>query len=247
VSLPFRLSMQPPKRFLVISRGRSGSNYLMSLLGSHPAIRHSGEIIGESRLRWMSIRTEIDALGWDRYVDDSFRRKGREQIAGIKVLHYQFDNVYGEQWSVADILKVADTELAVIDLRRRNLLSILASSRMAGATSQHVVVDEERRRGVQIELSAKECIKHFEFSRRMERQLGDLFQHHPIIEMFYEDLAADTDYETTRVLDFLGAERRKLNTKLLRQRTKPLSETITNLAELRDQFVGKDWEHFFTE
>jgi len=198
------------------------------------------------------MRAEIDALGLERYVDDSSRRKGREQIAGIKVLHYQVDNVYGEQWGVPDILKVrdklvADTELKVIDLRRRNLLAVLVSSRMAGATSQHVVVDEERRREVQIELSAKECIKHFEFSRRMERQSGDLFQHHPTIEMFYEDLVADTDQETNRVLGFLWVERRKLSTKLLRQRTKPLSETITNFAELRDQFVGTEWEHFFTE
>ncbi len=224
----------------------------MSLLGSHQAIRHSGEIIGESRLRWNPIGAEISALGLERYVNDSFRRKGRERITGVKVLHYQFEDGYGNRWGVPRLSRVRDmfvedSELPIIHLKRRNLLSTLVSGRMAGVTSQYLEVDVRRRKNVQVELTPEECIKHFEATRRWERQYDDLFQQHPIIEIFYEDLAENTESTTNRALDFLAVDRRKLQTDLIRQRTTPLSETITNFNQLREQFSGTEWEHFFLD
>ncbi|CAG0940082.1 hypothetical protein BROC_00895 [Candidatus Brocadiaceae bacterium] len=47
--------MPYPTKFVVISSGRSGSNFLLSLLSSHPSIRIHGEVVGESRLRNMSM------------------------------------------------------------------------------------------------------------------------------------------------------------------------------------------------
>jgi hypothetical protein len=65
--------------------------------------------------------------------------------------------------------------------------------------------------------------------------------------MAYEDLAEDMDGECNRVLDLLGVRRRKLETKMLRQRTRSLAETVTNYSAMKDRFQGTEWEAFFAD
>ena len=53
----------PSTKLVIFSRGRTGSNLLVSLLRSHPQIWHHHEIFGEYYLQHDFIRNEVNKLG----------------------------------------------------------------------------------------------------------------------------------------------------------------------------------------
>ena len=83
------LPLPKPTRFVIITRGRTGSNLLLSLLHSHPKIRVWGEVIGEDRLREKYYQNRIRTKGAVPYVKKHLERTGFESSVGIKVLYYQ--------------------------------------------------------------------------------------------------------------------------------------------------------------
>jgi LPS sulfotransferase NodH len=171
---------------------------------------------------------------------------------GIKALYYQLSQEHAEGWRVPEIPQlldhlVGDKEFRVIHLKRQHLLETLISIRVAAATKQYGLINEDKKIERRIELGAEECVKHFEQTRQWESEFEGYFTNHPYMELTYENLTTVRDRECNRILDFLDVPRKKLETRMLNQRTKSLSETVTNYRPLNEHFVGTEWESFFTD
>ncbi len=248
------LQTPEPLPFAVISRGRTGSNLLLSLLSSHPEIRIYGEIVGEFALRQPDVKQAIMDLGPVPYVARCFERAGLESAVGVKILYYQVEDAYARQWGVEglpelmEFLKSRKT-LRVIHLKRRNRLACLASIRVAALTKQYLVTNDKGSRtdNVSIRLAAEDCEKEFRRIGEWEAHYDEAFQDHEKLEVFYETLVSEWDAECNRVLDFLGVTRRTLTTSMRKQRNVPLSEVIDNYDELRRFFSGTAWACYFEE
>lgn len=242
-----------PTRFVIFSRGRTGSNLLLSLLRSHPQIRAQGEVIGETMMRDDDTKREIVGRGPLNYVKRRFRRLGLESAVGIKVLYYQVEPEYEEKWGVDGLQEVmdflkADKDIKVIHLMRRNKLETHCSRTVAIKTKQFLLEEGEKDKGkITVHMSPEECAEEFRLCAAWEDAIERDFADHDLLSMHYEDLVAEREQHVAKTLDFLGVEQRDLKTKLRKQRKAPISETIENYAELKATFSGTQWESYFTE
>jgi LPS sulfotransferase NodH len=245
--------MEPPARFLILSRGRTGSNLLASLLNSHPAVRVRGEVVGEAVLRDPDQKAEVLAEGPREYVERCLDRTLFESTVGVKILYYQLERDYEETWGVPGLTDVREflrsqPDIKVIHLKRLNRLETLASIRVAAITKEY---DSRSRSSsanhIRISLAPGDCEEEFDRIGRWERDYDEFFEDHEIFGACYETLVAKWQEEFDRILDFLGVPRRILRTSMRKQRIRHLSEIIENYEELKTRFSGTEWSAFFED
>lgn len=66
------------------------------------------------------------------------------------------------------------------------------------------------------------------------------------MEITYEELVSSSEAKN-RIQDFLGVSTHWLTTPLKKQNRGALSDLILDYTELRERFVGSDWEYLFDE
>ncbi len=246
-----RLYPSPPQRFLLICRARSGSNYLLTLLDSHPRVRHLWEPFGEHTLRQLKQLHKIQTLGSLLYFEQRLQRVADEQVVGFKILYHQLNENYSEEWGVPSLALIkeaiiADKEIKVIHLKRQNILHSLVSGRMAMKTNQFIMFDEKQRQvDVQISLTPAECEREFKNNRQEQVTYDKLFADHPLLTVNYEALSANPQIEGERLLAFLGLKQRRLQAFTVKQNVRPMSDIVTNYAELKAHFEKTVWASFF--
>lgn len=252
-------AMCSPRTTLVIfSRGRTGSNLLISLLASHPKVFQHGEIFGEHLLQHEVFRNAINKMGSVAYFEHCTRRLLAEQVVGLKFLYYQLEPEYAQRWNVPDLPSVLPVlerskELRIVHLKRRNLLETLVSWKIAAQTHRYRQYNQDRSSGagkahsnITVNLSYEECRHEFEQTEQWQRYYDAAFANHPFVEMYYEDLVADKHHEMARVLDLLSLEKYELRSPLRKQNTRPLEDIVENFAELRERFADTRHAGFFT-
>ena len=244
---------KPPARFIIVSRGRSGSNLLVSLLNSHPAVRVHGDVLGESILRDPDRKAEILSEGPREYVKRCLDRNLFESTIGAKVLYYQLERDYEETWGLPGLTDVreflrSESDIKVIHLKRLNRLKTFASIHVAAITKEFISRNRSGGAGhVRISLAPGDCEREFKQIGQWERDYDEFFEDHEIFDACYETLVARWQEEFDRILDFLDVPRRILRTNLQKQRSKHLSETIENYEELKAHFSGTEWSTFFED
>jgi hypothetical protein len=155
-----------------------------------------------------------------------------------------------------------DEAIRVVHLKRRNQLRRYVSLRMAEATGRWLdeapvrppgvasLVERLRRRGIalarragfparkrparpRLRLTREECLKGFAENEREVARIGAMFDAHPQLTLWYEDILRGRDEAFGRVQRFLGVEPVRLAVTLRRQNPEPLRDIIENYDELR--------------
>ncbi|MGW8283310.1 MAG: hypothetical protein ACWGON_08440, partial [Gemmatimonadota bacterium] len=120
--------------------------------------------------------------------------------------------------------------------------------RVADITKEFETRDRSSRANdVRISLSPADCENEFNRIGQWERNYGELFKDHEMFDTCYETLSEKWQDEFDRILDFLGVRRRILRTRMRKQRSRHLSETIENYEELKAAFSGTEWSAFFDD
>ncbi|MHC5073232.1 MAG: Stf0 family sulfotransferase [Planctomycetota bacterium] len=228
----------PTKVYLIITRGRSGSNFLLSLLGSHPSIKRTVELFGESRLRKPDVMKDIIKCGSVPYLESYLKVRLFKPVVGLKILYHQLEENYARRWGINDLGNILDylksnKVIKVIHLKRRDRFRWMVSIKMAGKSKVYAIRDDSKRdKDITVELFKDECLKYFKEVEEWEKRYDDFFKVHSLLEVYYEDLATDTQAECDRILDFLGVYHRELKADTRKQNIRPLSEVIENYQEL---------------
>lgn len=227
------------RRFVVLTRDRTGSNMLIQSLNSHPNISADYEIFAK-----LSGRTEKSIL------DKSFGKQPFYiKAKGFKIFYYHPQDASGS--SIWDMLCSIEG-LHVIHLKRRNILHALVSSKVAYTTGVYGVrSDKERAKYLRkispVRFSAENLGVEFRQTENWEQAGDTRFRDHPILDVYYEDLVARFNQEFRRVTEFLGVEYRTPKTDFKKQRTSSMREIVANYDELKDEFSGTEWERFFED
>ncbi len=246
-------------RFVVLGWYRTGSNLLLSLLNSDPAVVAYSEVFSPRGLFWgnhtYAPRRSGDALLRRRHEDAAafldeavFRPHPRRVHAvGFKLFYPQLvvRPVAGLGAALAAL-----PGLRVIHLRRRNLLRVLVSNRIAKRTGQMAATtpgaaEEALRRAGSLRLDPQECATYFTLLEERAAACAAMFPAEAVLDLLYEDLVARRDEELARVRGFLGLLPFATTTPLVKQITRPMSDLVVNLPELREHFRGTRWEGFF--
>ena len=224
------------KRFIVLSRSRTGSNMLISFLNSHSNIHAEGEILSK-----LSGRNHKNILA-KVFAKQPFYVKAK----GFKIFYYHpQDDKSSGIWN--DLASLDD--LYVIHLKRRNILRTLISRKIAGiqdvwATDQHSGADSKE---IAITFTVDELSEGFNQTKAWEQAGDDKFRNHPLISIDYEDLVSHPEQTFRKVTEFLGVRYQQPETKLRKQNIKSMRETVTNYEELKSAFSGTEWQPFFDD
>lgn len=236
-----------PRRFVIMTNGRSGSNLLVALLKRHGRVWVHSEIFGEYQLEDHEVRREINSVGHIPYFQCALRPMFTEKAVGLKILYHQLDARYGEVRGIPGVecvrdAMVADETLRFIHLKRSNLLSALISVKLADLSgSWHgksydiasVEIDTEW---------ARDTLAEYETD--MET-FDRILPKDRVLEMYYEDLVSAPSVQLDRVCKFLGVGSVGVKVPIRKQTTKPHRDYVSNYAELREFFTGSRYEKYF--
>jgi LPS sulfotransferase NodH len=243
-------------KFVIVGIARTGSTLLIDLLAAHGQAIAFGELF----------RTEA-AIGWDvrPFASDTDKRKlalyrsdpveflrtdvfrrwpSDIDAVGFKLFYY---HARGHPFTGVWTFLRDDPSIRIIHAKRRNVLAQYLSLQLAHRTDVWSSRQEPASETPAIRLDPEECRRHFEQVRRYESETAETFRHHPVADVFYEDLAGDRDKALGEVQAFLGLERRPTAPTLVRQRRVLLSRAIENFEELRRTFAATPWSEFFND
>ena len=225
------------KRFIVLTRSRTGSNMLISFLDSHPNIWAEGEIVNR-----------LDGRDPVRAIKRAFARQSKKiRAKGFKIFYYHpLDDQSGRIWEEL----VGMDGLCVIQLKRRNILRTGISRKIAGMqdvwrveTSSSPVSDADK----SVTFTFEELEKIFLQTREMERRGEEMFEGNPMLPVYYEDLVSDPQGAFRSITDFLGVDYIAPKTRLRTQNPESMRDLVSNYDELKREFTGTQWQGFFED
>lgn len=261
------LSQLPPTRFIVLAQQRTGTNFLLSLLTSHPHAVAFGEIFSSPQhLQWginlqdryrrtlpdpdkaLVAARQADPVGFLRqYV---FGNETQDAHAvGFKIFYEHCRTGRDpEVWTWLE----QQGDVAVVHLKRRNILRTLLSKRLANASGVwHCASTNETTTPMQpppaIDLMESDCREFFTRTLLNEREADWQFRHHRVLPVYYEDLAAEPEKVAAAVQGFLGLPLHPLRSTLSRQAAGGLRDQIANYDHLKKIFAADHTHRFFEE
>jgi len=232
----------PVTRFLIVCQPRTGSNWLCSLLQSHPQILchhevfHPDEIyyaVGhrDGRLAHLGSARDRDADP-QGFLERLWREDFGRPVVGIKLLDAQAPELLARLLSDAGVKKVL--------LRRQSRIRAYVSLLRARASGFWARTSYD---GLAVHVEPGELL---EFAQRYDAYYARLraaTRSQPALEVVYEDLQRDPCV-LARLLDFLGVDSAgvQLGAHLPRQSSDSLQEAISNFGDLAQALRGSALE-----
>lgn len=218
------------KHFVIMAQIRTGYQLLASLLYSHSKVLSLGEIFvhpKDVRIRSLfgakisPYEPDVDPVEYVEHTLDPYAEKIGAEILGFKLNyteHILWDYMKSNDWHI-------------IHLTRRNLLDRLISQKLAIQETKWNFKEYTST----IEISASELHAYSDDSLIRQAKVNDFFNPHSII---YEDLIKNPTKTVDSLLDFLGLPPQQLTSPMIKQRTGPQSQYISNYARLYSELVS---------
>ena len=96
-------------------------------------------------------------------------------------------------------------------------------------------------------LEESDCEADFRRYENMEAEYDRRFEGHPMLEVFYEDLASEYQAEMKRVFPFLGLPVKDVVPIMYKQAKLPLPLAVENYRQLKTHFSDSKWREYFDE
>lgn len=223
------------KKFVIISRSRTGSTLLMALLNKHSQVICEGELF--KKLNGKSC-LEI----WNELYS---KKPKRIKHVGFKLFYYHPFDTDKTVWDFID----KDKEVAIVHLTRKNYLEAFVSQKIGEKTKQwsesklrpHNLTLEQK----QVVLEPEECLETFETIRNYERETKERYKNRKFIEIDYGDLNNDKEGTVGQILNALSLSKETLEVVNKKQNKESLQDLIQNYAQLKSYFSNTEWNYLF--
>lgn len=236
-------------RFIILTAPRSGTNMLRSGLLQHKQIVVYPEIFNEIIGAYHPYNLQEPASSiLSNYVFHPFHAEIK--AVGFPLSIEQANQNRGANWQPAWQLLQSDNSLKIIQVRRRNPLKRYISWLRASSTQQWTVYENNQRRENLPKLNVPPAAARQWLERSFKkRQLVDrAFENHPQIDIWYEDLCADTAGQLKKALTFLDLpEQKDLAPTTTKQGEDDLRKMIGNYDELKADLENTPWHPYFDD
>jgi LPS sulfotransferase NodH len=246
-----------PRRFIILGHARSGSNLVAYSLDAHRQVAMLSEVLSDiadvrDRCRRSARHAAFYNLDEDgaRFLDNKVflhRAPLGIRACGFKIFydHARFSPAVKTAW---DYL-VADPEIQVVHLKRRNLLHAKVSLDVALVTNQWTLERNVEQKLVPAFRADPVDYKYFFYRFHSYREWAtNAFSRHRVLELDYErHLCADFPGSVARLCDFLGLAPGTASPPLRKQASLPPSQQLLNYEELRAFFRHSLYEHYFDD
>lgn len=237
----FRKNLEyPEKKFLIYTRGRTGSSVLTDLLNCHPDIYCDNEIFN---FLYSKTRTVFPIA----YINSCSKRAGiyKKQVYGfkVKIAQLKYEHKYRNYEKI--LLKLHDEGWKFIYLKRLNFLRHKISNLILAETKITNIKEGEKYQSKKIKVDCDLLLKSIEFSNEVERQEEEDLKAIPHLQLVYEDDIQDNvNHQVTanKVFKYLGINEKQVRTKYMKLTPDRLEEIIQNYDEVYNFF--KDTKYF---
>jgi LPS sulfotransferase NodH len=234
-------SNKVPIRAMVLSTQRSGSTFLVECLDSHPAIRCAGEILNGQTDEGLPA-----PRGRTKYLVKAARIARR----GAWLPHYRLERFYGVADARVRCFKAMynqlrrplvlrylldHREIRVIHLVRHNLLKVYVSNLLM--QKRRVLQATGPEPTVWIRVDPEKAIAAMRSATARYRHFETLFARHARLPLTYEGLFDGSRLQAAtcrEICDFLGVERRPMQSGIVKLNPNSLRDMVTNYDELAD-------------
>lgn len=212
-------------QFAIVCAPRSGSNWLHTLLNSHPNILSKGEIL---RRTYESKMLEEIAP-----IQDLIFHSQHTSIKAVGLkLFYQYLNNENYGKSFQEVIDNAD--ISIIHLVREDSLAQYASLKRAEDT-QRWSQSKSSDKAASIIIDHKDFINYQKEIQEKKSIIKDLFMKHQVLEVCYEQMVTRPHETLIGVQEFLNIKPRKLFSLLQKQSTGSLKNEIANWDNFKDE------------
>lgn len=222
------------KKFVIIGAPRTGSNWLVSLLNSHPKIMCLGE-------RYKNLKSQTSLQIWDEIFS---KRKSGISYLGFKLL-YNHPQDSSEQF-VWDRIK-EDPEIVIIHLHRKNLLRSYVSLEVGNKTGVWIKTEKSKSlnsSGKQVLISKADCLDYFISVTEAEESIKSTYTKHVVMDIYYEDLVDDYQNVMNDIFAHMRLEPIKVSSNIKKQNPESLKNLIVNYNELELELRESKWYKF---
>lgn len=248
--------MTDAQKFVVVASPRTGSNYLQSLLSSHPKVFCAGEtflqpqrVIDELR----DIQAPVEKLG---QLGKSL--KGGKSVAALETFYSMapcvnaealgfrlfYDHLgYVRNQAVMRYLRANDVK--IVHLQRENLLRQFLSLTMAEEAG--IWVSSKKVPSKTVHLDARKCRRYLQRAVRTRNAFSRKLRHLTVLGLTYEQLSEDYQKSMEEIWQFLGVESAPVSSTLKKLNNAPLHEAIQNYSELKRSLAETPWNKFFDD
>lgn len=222
-------------KFIVLTRSRSGSSLLMSLLSSHPNVKTYGEYF-----------RRLDGRSYQIMINQVFSPKSKKiKAVGFKIFYDQpYDEQNSELWDYLASL----SDLKILHLKRNNFLRIFVSRKIAGITNEWFVQqNRNKKEDVILTINPQELYNSYNKYKNLQRQKISLFEEQEIMEIIYEEMILDINSYFYKITEFLNIPFIQPKSKRVKQNTRKLNDIIENYNELKNYFANSELAIFFDD
>lgn len=221
-----------PRRFVIIAAPRTGSNWLCTLLNSHPRILCHHELFNPEGIHYAldqgKTLISTDIITRDRdpraFLEHFWQYQGDVDALGFKLNRGQTEAIFE--------MILEDLQIAKILLRRRNRVKTYVSEQIAQMTGrwESYTYDFQPTTISKIAVDVADLKRHIDenetYFQGLRAQIGSA----PCFELFYEDIPSIQSC----LLAFLGitSSEHLLRAGTLKQNPCDLSDLIANFDEL---------------
>lgn len=220
-------------KFIILTLGRTGSNYLCSLYSKHPQIQMDGELFNQREMAkkfnavvvWL-IRT------WPflylRYRNHKATKRNKS-VYGFKLLLTQWP--YNINQGISNLVSKG---YKPIYLFRRNMVAQLISFAIANQEKRWVVNSANEYSNEKISIDLDLAQEKLALLNRYEKQLRAVCDAYPGLILYYEDHLANTNQLESLgslVNSYLGVEPHPLVSGMLKTDLRSDRDRIANLNE----------------
>lgn len=261
-------------KHVVFTNGRSGSNYLVTLLNSHPQITNYGEVLGDWTLPYkVNQRLKLGARLFDNYGDyldyiysskvffyssqlysiyarlkkrqpTNFKPYSQIKSIGIKDFAINF-----EKRNIADYLQNRE-DILIIHLYRENSLKRLISLQAMTDTGVVKSVGQDKTEKPKLYLSPNNIIDRlvtFEREKQEQFEMLESITESRVINISYEYYFSNSEQQqkiNRKILDFLKIDRIELEGRHQKILDSSLANTLKNYEEIYEQLIDTEYARY---
>ncbi len=227
----------PQKRFVIFSRGRSGSTLLVDLLNSQSCVNCDNEIFYQY---FLFPRRRVDVCA----------SMSEAEVYGFKLLTYHLQEVQKIKRPERFISYLHKSGYRIIYLTRANLLRYALSNIYARQVQFHHRVSDGplERKAIRVEIEdILSWLKEAESRKSFERRV---LQDVPCLSLTYEEHLRDSELHQKTVdvvCDFIGIPSEPVSTLMQKVTTRTLSDWIINYEELVEAFRDTPYAEYLVD
>lgn len=238
--------------FFIVSRQRSGTHFVGSLLASHPDVSMYGEVLNNGAAKfsfydfWGERVSQNSELIRPHHMIAAWRDFVAEKTAptaksGAIIMYNQLDTI--PSVLARRILGASH----IVHLVRQNVLRTLVSEQINRQTDKPPHQRGEDGNLTQITLSSDTLVENLRKRLSEIETFRERAKSTKCLEITYEDFTRDPNGSASKIFSFIGVDPQPVRTGYKRSNPQPLREIIINYEETRELLSKADLVHFLEQ